>query len=164
MDDYIKRLLNLLGRRDPITVLETTPQRLEGYLLGFFDPDFERSYAPGKWTAREILAHFADVELALGFRLRQAVAEENYRPQPFDQDLWARRYAKLEPSLAVETFRALRAWNLALLVTFDLQDWNAHVDYPFKGIDTVDDMVRFLAGHDLNHLGQLEVIAQGEEV
>ena len=122
MNDYIERLFELLSHRDPITVLETTPQRLEGYLLGFFEPDFERSYAPGKWTAREILAHLADVELALGFRLRQAVAEERYRPQPFDQDLWAQRYARLEPSLAAETFRALRAWNLALLTTFDLQD------------------------------------------
>ena len=164
MDDYTARLFTLLGSREPIAVLEATPQRLEGYLLGFFDTDFGRSYAPGKWTAREILAHLADVELALGFRLRQAVAEENYRPQSIDQDVWARRYARLEPSLAVETFRALRAWNLALLTTFDLQDWNREVDYPFRDVDTVDDMVRFLAGHDLNHLGQLEIIAQGEEL
>ena len=163
MDDYIERIFSMLGHRDPIIVLEATPQRLEGYLLSFFDPDFERSYAPGKWTVREILAHLADVELALGFRLRQAVVEENYRPQAFDQNLWARRYRRLEPSLAVETFRALRAWNLALLTTFDLQDWNRSVDYPFEGVGTVDDMVRFLAGHDLNHLAQLEIVAQGEE-
>ena len=161
MDDYIARLFTLLGSREPINVLEATPQRLESYLLGFFDTDFERSYAPGKWTARDILAHLADVELALGFRLRQAVSEENYRPHSIDQDVWARRYARLEPSLAVETFRAQRAWNLALLTTFDLQDWNQEVDYPVSGVDTVDDMVRFLAGHDLNHLEQLETIARG---
>ena len=156
----MKRILSTLGDLDPITVLETTPTVLEGYLLSFFETDFERSYAPGKWSAQEILAHLADVELGLGFRFRQVLAEDNHKPQPFDQDLWATRYARFEPSLSVETFRALRAWNLALFASFDIADWNRAVDYPFEGIDTVDMMVRFLAGHDLNHLGQLKTIAQ----
>ena len=160
LDPYIERILGMLGDRDPLSVLERTPQRIEALFASFGEGDLERSYAPDKWNAREIIAHLADVELGLGFRFRQAVAEENYRPQPFDQDLWARRYARLEPSLAVETFRALRAWNLALFTTFELIDWNKHVDYPFAGIDTVDAMVHFLAGHDLNHLEQLDTITR----
>lgn len=160
MHPYVERILTFLGNSDPIQVLETTPLRLEGYLDSFFDTDFERSYAPGKWSAQEILAHLADVELGLGFRFRQAVVEDTYRPQPFDQDLWAKRYRRFDPALSFETFRALRAWNLALFTSFDLDDWTKTVDYPFEGIDTVDSMVRFLAGHDLNHLAQLEQIAQ----
>ena len=160
MHPYIERILGKLGERDPITVLETTPLLLEGYLNAFFETDFERSYAPGKWTAQDILAHLADAELGLGFRFRQAVTLANYTPDAFDQDLWAKRYKRLEPALAFETFRALRAWNLALFATFDLEDWNREVDYPFEGIGTVDEMVRFLAGHDLNHLEQLEHIAK----
>lgn len=160
MHPYVERILTTLGDNDPIQVLEATPLRLEGYLNAFFDTDFERSYAPGKWTAQEILAHLADAELGLGFRFRQAVSEDNHKPQSFDQDIWAKRYKRLKPSLSVETFRALRAWNLALFTTFDLDDWTRAVDYPFDGIESVDMMVRFLAGHDLNHLGQLEQIAQ----
>ncbi|UCH27255.1 MAG: DinB family protein [Trueperaceae bacterium] len=159
VDPYIDRILTTLGNRDPIVVLEATPKQLEAYLVRFSEHDFERSYAPGKWSARAILAHLADVELGLGFRFRQALVEPGYRPDSFDQDLWARRYARLDPSLAVETFRALRAWNLALFATFELDDWLKEVSYPFAGIDTVDMMVRFLAGHDLNHLLQLETIA-----
>ena len=160
MDPYVERIFALLDGEDPITVLETTPKLLEGYLARFFEPELERSYAEGKWSVQEILAHFADVELGLGYRFRQALVEERYQPEPFDQDLWARRYKRLEPSLAVETFRALRTWNLALFATFDLEDWNCKVDYTFAGVETVDDMVRFLAGHDLNHLAQLEQVAQ----
>ena len=160
MDPYVERIFALLSDEDPITVLETTPKILEGYLTSFFESELERSYAPDKWSVQEILAHLADVELGLGYRFRQALAEKNYQPEPFDQDLWAQRYKRLEPSLAVETFRALRAWNLALFATFDLEDWNRKVTYTFSGIETVDDMVRLLAGHDLNHLAQLEQVAQ----
>lgn len=161
MDPYIARIFATLGEHDPVQVLEATPRRLEGFLVGFFESDWRRSYESGKWTAQEIVAHLADVELAIGFRLRQAVSQPGYAPEPFDQDAWARRYRKLEPALAVGTFRALRAWNLALLGTFDLNDWLAELRYPYAGVDTVDVLVRFLAGHDLNHLAQLERIAEG---
>lgn len=159
-DPYVERIFDLLGTNDPITVLETTPEQLEHYLNLFSPHDLGLSYASGKWTVSELFCHYADVELGLGFRFRQAVATVNYTPQSFDQDIWAARYGRLEPSLALETFRALRAWNLALFSTFDMEDWNCTVNYPFAGIDTVDDMVRFLAGHDLNHLKQLESVAQ----
>ena len=159
MHPYVARIFGTLGDHDPIETLEMTPTILEGYLLSFFDTDFGRSYAPGKWTAQEILAHLADVELGLGFRFRQVLTTKNYTPESFDQNAWAGRYTRLEPSLAVETFRALRAWNLALFSSFDLSDWNKSVDYPFEGVDTTDAMVRLLAGHDLNHLAQLKLIA-----
>ncbi|MGA2724326.1 MAG: DinB family protein [Bryobacteraceae bacterium] len=32
----------------------------------------ERPRAPGKWNARQILCHLADVEIVFAFRLRQA--------------------------------------------------------------------------------------------
>ena len=161
MDPYIQRIFNTLGHKDPIKVLEATPQILESILNNLSEADFERSYAAGKWTTREILAHLADAELALGFRFRQAVVEDNYLPQSFDQDTWAKRYKRLDPALALEAFRALRAWNLALFATFGLDDWIKPVQYPFEGIENVDMMVRFLAGHDLNHLKQLEQITRG---
>ena len=160
VNPYVKRIFDILGDREPLTVLVETPKRTEELFESFGEADLERSYEPGKWNAGEIIAHLADVELGLGFRFRQAVAEENYTPQSFDQDKWATRYERLEPSLAVETFRALRAWNLALFTTFELIDWNKQVNYPFAGVDTIDAMVHFLAGHDLNHLEQLETIAR----
>jgi hypothetical protein len=158
MNPYIERILSYLGNQDPIAVLQQTPSKLENLLESL--TDFEVSYEEGKWTAREILAHMADVELLMGYRLRQAVSEPSYVIQVMDQDTWAKRYKKLEPSLSVETFRALRSWNLALFSTFGLEDWNKETMHPERGKETVDLMVSFLAGHDLNHLRQLEQIAR----
>ena len=164
MNAYIDKILRTLAHYDPIQVLESTPDNLAFYLTQFSEDDLNKAYAPDKWTVQEIYAHYADVEIGLSFRFRQALVETNYRPRAFDQDLWAKRYTRLEPSLALEAFRGLRAWNLALFASFDLEDWSREVDYPFEGIDTVDMMVRFLAGHDLNHLAQLELIRQGQKV
>lgn len=159
MNPYVARMLNLLGDQDPILVLTATPTRLEALLLNLGD-DVERPYAPGKWDARHILAHLADNELAAGFRLRQMVAVVD-TVQPYDQDVWATRYGRADPSLSLETFRALRAWNLALYAGFSMEDWLTEAQHPERGVISVDVMVRTLAGHDLNHLEQLGWIAEG---
>lgn len=154
MNDYVARMLTLLGEQDPILVLESTPVKLEALLLQL-GLDVERPYAPGKWNARQLMAHLADNELAAGFRLRQMVVGVE-TVQPYDQNTWAARYARTDPALALETFRALRAWNLALYAGFSLEDWLREVQHPERGALSVDIMVRMLAGHDLNHLAQLE--------
>lgn len=159
MNPYVARMLELLGDQDPILVLTATPTRLETLLLRLGD-DVDRPYAPGKWDARHILAHLADVELGVGFRVRQMVAGVETL-QPFDQDAWAAPYGRLEPTTALETFRALRAWNLARYASFTFEDWLREVHHPERGPFSVDLSVRVSAGHDLNHLRQLEQIAGG---
>lgn len=159
MNPYVARMLELLGDQDPILVLTATPTRLETLLLRLGD-DVDRPYAPGKWDARHILAHLADMELGAGFRVRQMVAGVETL-QPFDQDAWAAPYGRLGPTLALETFRALRAWNLARYASFTFEDWLREVYHPERGLFSVDLSVRVSAGHDLNHLAQLEQIARG---
>ena len=159
MDDYVTRMLDLLGEQEPILILEATPVKLEALLLQLGD-DVDRPYAPGKWDARHIFAHLADNELAAGFRLRQMVAHVG-EVQPYNQDVWATRYARTDPALALGTFQALRAWNLALYATFDLDDWLREVHHPERGPVSVDLAVRLLAAHDLNHLGQLGGLTAG---
>ena len=41
------------------------------------------------WTPHEVAAHLADIEVALGWRIRQVLSEDEPMLQPFDQDLWA---------------------------------------------------------------------------
>ena len=119
----------------------------------------ERSLAPGKWTVRQILCHLADCEIAFAFRWRQALAEENHVVQPFDQDHWASRYASLSADGALRTFVALRRWNVLLLEKLSAADWERGVTHPERGRQTFRTLVETMAGHDLNHLAQLEEIA-----
>jgi len=123
----------------------------------------ERSLAPGKWTVRQILCHLADTEIAFAFRWRQALAEQHHLVQPFDQDLWAYRYSSLPGDEALRTFVTLRRWNLLLLEGLSPADWERPVTHPERGQQTFRTLVETMAGHDLNHLQQLERIAASAE-
>jgi uncharacterized damage-inducible protein DinB len=160
MDPYQQALLDRLGEADPIEVLNATPARLLEVAERLNPDDWTLPLSPGGWSAAEVVAHLADVELAMGFRLRQAVAGQT-AVQPFDQDAWARRYRRLEPTLALEMLRAARAWNLALFATFDLDDWLTDLEHPERGSESVDMVVRSLAGHDLRHLDRLVGLLAG---
>lgn len=159
MRTYVERILATLGDKDPIEVLQLTPLRIEQLIQEFTPGDYASTYEQGKWSAREILAHLADVELGHAFRFRQTLAESQPVLQPFDQDEWAKRYRRADPALAVACFSGVRSWNLALLTTLDLDGWLKEAYHPERGMMSMDLMVRTMAGHDLNHLQQLEVIA-----
>ncbi|MFA5552294.1 MAG: DinB family protein [Trueperaceae bacterium] len=146
-----------LAGRDPIAVLQATPALLSELFDALSEADLSTPYAAGKWNPRQVLAHLADVELATGWRLRQTVAAPGVALSLWDQDVWAERYERLDVALALEAFRAQRAWNLALLASLSMNDWLAEAFHPERGFESVDQMVRYLAAHDLNHLAQLGV-------
>ena len=66
---------------------------------GDIGPDrLEKPPAPGKWSARDIVSHLADAEVAFAFRLRQTLAEDHHVIQPFDQDRWAKAMPRATPN------------------------------------------------------------------
>jgi len=148
-----------LGDQDPLKVIARTPEHVRNLFAQLGPKGQEKTYAPGKWSAREIICHLADCEMAFGFRLRQTLAQPNHVIQPFDQELWAKHYSTLDASAAVSTFVALRAWNRALLATLSPDDFKIPATHPERGLMTFGTIVETMGGHDLNHLGQLETIA-----
>jgi hypothetical protein len=147
-----------LGDRDPQETIAATPGRLT-QLIAHVDPArLTEPPAPGKWSIRDILCHLADCEIAFAFRLRQALAEPNHTIQPFDQDHWAAPYAALDPTSALNTFTALRAWNCQLIATVSADGFNKPVTHPERGPMIFRTLVETMGGHDLNHLAQLEAL------
>jgi hypothetical protein len=148
-----------LGKRDPFEVIAVTPARLD-HLFQLLRPDgMNRSLAPGKWTAREIFCHLADCETVFAFRIRQALAEDHHVVQPFDQDKWARNYPEYQGAHALAAFSALRQWNMDLVRSVAPQALDKPLSHPERGQMTFKTLIETMAGHDLNHLAQLETIA-----
>jgi uncharacterized damage-inducible protein DinB len=148
-----------LGQRDPIVSAAETPARLTALVERLGPAGLERSTAPGKWTARQILGHLADCEIAFGFRFRQTLAEPGHTVQPFDQDLWAQANSSFSAAQALEVFTALRNWNLTLLRSAPADAFSRPVTHPERGAMTLRTVVETMAGHDINHLQQIEKIA-----
>jgi hypothetical protein len=149
-----------LGGREPVAAMRDTISRIQRLTSAWTTPHFERSYAPGKWSARLILTHLAQGELALGNRARMALTVPNYAAQAFDQDKWVARESHLAGPDAVAAFVALAHMNVVLFDSLSAQDRQTSLTHPEYGALTVQWIVDTIAGHELHHLAQLEAIAR----
>ncbi len=155
MNPYAKDL----GDRDAVVALGETAERIRQLMSGLREEDFSRPYAPGKWTAAQILDHLAQAEMVFGLRLRMALTTPDYVVQPFDQDKFMAREPRRSAREAFETYYALRRFNLPLYAGLSPEERRRTFVHPERGRMSVDDLVASVAGHDLHHLPQLEQIA-----
>lgn len=150
-----------LGDRSPREVIDETAGRLKALFDRLGTAGVAKAPAPGKWSARQIVCHLADCEIVFAFRLRQAMAQDHHVIQPFDQDRWAERYASSDAVTALAVFSAVRGWNVHLIDTMSPADREKKLTHPERGEMTVHVVLETMAGHDLNHLAQIEAIAAG---
>jgi DinB superfamily len=157
---YKQRLRGYVRGKNPLRVQRATAGRIARLLRGVPRGRLLRRPAPGKWSVGEILAHLAEVEWVHGYRIRTILAASGARIQAFDQDDWARagKYARRDPRRSFELFRALREANLGLLRGLGPAEWRRFGMHEERGRETIGDLARLLAGHDVNHLRQIERI------
>ncbi len=155
---YTKRILGYLDGRDAMKVLAATPQRLAAMTRGLTPTQLRWRPAPGKWSITEILAHLSDTELVAAYRYRMIICQSGTPIQAYDQDRWAAgcHYAKKEVKESLEEFAVVRAKNLRLLRSISRQAWERYGLHAERGKETVRRLTEMMAGHDLNHLGQME--------
>ena len=149
-----------LGDREPMASMRETSARIRSLTSGWSPPQFERTYAAGKWTARQILTHLAETDMALGYRVRMALSNPGYIAQPFDQDAWIAKETRTSGADAVAAYFSLRQMNISLFASLPPADRQTAFTHPEYGAISVDWVIHQMAGHDLNHLAQLEVIAK----
>lgn len=148
-----------LDGRSVETILASTAGSLASALAAISPDKHSSPIAPGKWSPAQIVSHLADCEIAFGFRLRQILAEDSPALQPFDQDKWAATYGDVSSAGALDAFTALRAWNLRFIKVALPNAANRTGTHPERGRITFQTIIETMAGHDLNHLGQLSRIA-----
>ena len=71
---YTQRILNHSRGKEPLRLQQATPRKLTALTKGLSKKQLTRRPGPGKWSIAEILAHLADAELVVGFRLRLMLA------------------------------------------------------------------------------------------
>jgi DinB superfamily len=157
---YVQRILGHVAGQDPLKVQAATPKKLERLVGGASAAKLRKKPAPDKWSVREILAHLADVEIVVGWRVRSILGAPGAPIQAFDQDSWveAGHYRERNPRECIAQISAVRKANLALYKSLSPEQWTHHGMHSERGQETVEQIVRMIAGHDLNHLQQIESI------
>ncbi len=159
---YVRAVLALVGDRDPFEILESTPRALRDAVSAMEPAALATPEAPNKWSIRHVLRHLADSEIVWGVRLRMVLAQERPRLAGFDQDAWASRlrYGAAHVAETLDEFEVLRRGHLRLLRRApreDLQRVGVHAE---RGEESVEQMIRLYAGHDILHLRQIERIRE----
>jgi len=149
-----------LGDMDVMRALADTPERLRSLAERMTPAQFARSYAPGKWTAAQLFAHLAHVELAFSLRVRMAVTSDAYVVQPFEQDDWLVREPAIPGLEAFRGYYAMRQFNLPLYRSLTPAERRRALTHPERGPMIVEWILESLAGHERHHLPHFEIIAK----
>jgi uncharacterized damage-inducible protein DinB len=153
-----------LDGKDPLKIQKSTAKKLNKLIKPLSKKELKRRPAANKWSIAEILAHLADAELVVGWRLRLILSSDGVPIQAFDQDSWAKTftYADQDAQESLRAFKVLRERNLALLKSVPAKLWENHGLHSERGKETVTRLVQLYAGHDVNHVRQIEQIAKGK--
>ena len=156
---YIERIHRTLGDRDPVESMRQMMAEVQSMQAHLSNPRFVTA-PERKWSGPEILSHLAEGELVYAWRLRTILADSGTNIPGYDQNVWVEnsKYLQKLPALSLELFLTLRKANLALLGSLPPKQWNAFGIHSERGRESVTDLTKMMAGHDINHLKQLQAI------
>jgi tRNA-binding EMAP/Myf-like protein len=155
---YTARLLSLAEGAEPLEVLASTPARLGDLIAGRAAADLQTSPEAGRWSVAQILAHLADAEIVFAYRLRMILARPGVAIQAYDQQAWsaAQRAESSDPFESLSLFAALRTADVRLLRALTAEERERFGVHAERGHESLGHLMRLYAGHDRNHLSQVE--------
>lgn len=160
VEQYKQRIMGYLGDQNPMRVQSKTVGKIERLVRRVPAARLKKRPAPGKWSVAEILAHLADDEMVTGYRMRSILGAPGTPIAAFDQDKWAesQSYARHDPKMSLRVLQTLREANLALLKSLRREQWKHFGVHTERGEESIERIAQMMAGHDINHLRQIEAI------
>ena len=117
------------------------------------------TYAPGKWTLKDVVAHLADDERVFAYRLLCLARRDPRLLEGFDEKQYAEAAgAERRPwSLLLADYAAVRNATLTLLEGLSAEAWT------YRGVvngyeASVRGLAFHIAGHELRHIRAIETL------
>jgi uncharacterized damage-inducible protein DinB len=122
-----------------------------------------RSYAPGKWTLRQVLLHLADAEGVFLDRLKRALADDKPLLWAYDENRWQ---AHLFPDhrdlgTAGRCFASSREAIIELVTLASPGEQQRLAVHSENGRRSFVQLARMVHEHGAHHLEQIRAIAAG---
>jgi hypothetical protein len=154
---YAKSDIDYVRGEDAVEALASQGREVIALLKSVDEESIRgRSYAPGKWTVKEIVGHLIDDERIFAYRAL-SVARGDTRPLPgFDENEYvaATNFESQPLAQLIDTYRVTRAATIALFEPLTADEWMRR-----GNVNEYQASVRGLAfqiaGHELHHLRTL---------
>ena len=149
-------------RREMISRIERTPDRLREAVAGLNAEQLDTPYRPGGWTVRQLVHHVPDSHLNAYVRFKLALTEHEPAIKTYDEGRWAElpdsRSVPVEVSLALlENLH--RRW-VALLRALPPADFQKTLQHPDRGPMTLDQALGLYAWHGDHHVAHVASLRQ----
>lgn len=163
--EYSARLLSLAQGTDPRAVLASTPSRIGALVAGRGVQELQWSPAPGRWSIAQIVLHLADAELVFAYRVRMVLSTPGTPIEAFNQDDWVntQHAATSDAHASLALFTALRVSMVRLLERLSDEELNRYGVHAERGPESIRHLQSLYAGHDRNHLAQIEQLLAERE-
>jgi hypothetical protein len=114
-------------------------------------------YAPGKWSAKEVLGHVCDTERVFAYRALRISRADATPLEGFEQDDYVRNgpFAQRPFSDLIEDYIAVRRSTVSLLRALDEAAWSRR-GLANKNEITVRALAYIIVGHEMHHRQILE--------
>src|ERR1700678_69589 len=154
---YYGRYISLVQGEDILNALDQQRRQTMMLLSCREEEDGNFRYAPGKWSAKEVLGHVCDTERVFAYRALRISRADATPLEGFEQDDYVRNgpFANRPLSDLVEDFIAVRRATFSLLRNLDEAAWMRR-GIANKNEVSVRALAYIIAGHELHHRRILE--------
>lgn len=154
---YYERYISLVAGTDILGTLDAQRRQTLLLLSGRDDRDGEYRYAPGKWSAKEVLGHVCDTERVFAYRALRIARGDQTPLAGFEQDDYVKNspFAKAPMEEIIEDYIAVRRASITLFRNLDEAAW-VRRGVANKNEVSVRALAYIIAGHELHHRRILE--------
>ena len=154
---YYDRYISLVPGTDILGTLDAQRRQTLLLLSGRDEPDGNFRYAPGKWTAKEVLGHVCDTERIFAYRALRISRGDQTPIEGFEQDDYVKNgpFTRMPLEEIVEDYIAVRRATLTLFRNLEESAWTRR-GVANKNEVTVRALAYTIAGHELHHRRILE--------
>ena len=156
-NSYYERYISLVPEGDILNTLDAQRRQMMLLLSGRDEADGDFRYAPGKWSAGEVLGHVCDTERIFAYRALRIARGDRTPIEGFEQDDYVKNgpFGREPLSEIIEDYIAVRRASLTLLRNLDETAWMRRGIANNKEV-TVRSLTYLIAGHELHHRRILE--------
>ena len=154
---FYARYVDLVSDLSLTIMLQTNGAAMREWAASWSEEQAAFRYAPGKWSAREVLIHLNDSERIFSYRALR-FARRDHTPLPgFDENNYAQSYPKDHRPLEhiIREMKSIRESTICLFESFDDEALNRRGEA--SGVSmTVRTIGEIIAGHEMHHKKVLE--------
>lgn len=148
-----------------LAILSSTPAVLQYLTSSLSSEDWKKRPTPNELSVLELVSHLLDVETEINLpRIHTMLASTNPFIAGVDSDAWVeqRNYRATRSPQVVSDFLNQRLKYLTHLHSLSPQQWLLPAQHSIFGPTSLQEMVKFVAVHDVDHIRQVYRLVNGQ--